>query len=197
MLNWAGSLTISSYLVIGEGWTAKKNSNFFLALKLHCSLGRFSLSAVKNRPLKLQCSLGTFHFECGWDTESAEKYTYVSLEPGFQSTQIAMFPGNVSVWVHKKTGHSNANHLYTGFGPWFGPDSIYILELGLDSGLIQFIYWIRALIRARFNLYTGFGPRFGPDSKIEKKWKLKNQKLVIAISTISMRRNMFFWWGRG
>ncbi len=25
---------------------------------------------------------------------------------------------------------------------------IYILDSGLDSGLIQFIYWIRALIRA-------------------------------------------------
>ena len=116
---------------------AKQSLNFFWALKLQRSLGRFSLSAVKNRPLKLQCSLGTSHFECGWDTESAEKYTYVSLEPGFQSTQIELFPGNSSVWVQKKTGHSNVNHLYTGFGPWFGPDSIYILDLGLNFGLIQ------------------------------------------------------------
>ena len=29
MLNWAGSLTISSYLVIGKGCTAKKKSSFF------------------------------------------------------------------------------------------------------------------------------------------------------------------------
>ncbi len=159
MLNWAGSLTLSGYLVVGKGWTANKKVQTFL---LHSNWtipweGSFGMGS------------GTGHSKCTipweWFILSAGEIRnllkhihikYVSLEPGFQPNE--QFPGNGSVWVQSKTGHSNANHLYTGFGPWFGPDSIYILDSGLDSGLIQFIYWIRALIRALFNLYTGFVP---------------------------------------
>ena len=186
MLNWAGSLTMSSYLVIGKGCPAKQSSNCFWALKLNCSLGRFSLSAVKNRPLKMQHTLGMFHFECGWDTESAENIHMYLWNQVFSPLKLQRSLGTLQFECRKKTGHSNANHLYTGFGPWFGSDSIYILELGLDSGLIQFIYWIRALLWVWFKVWN-----------IEnfKIWKLKNQELAIAISTISMRQNRFFGYG--
>ena len=124
MLNWAGSLTISSYLVIREGWTAKTKVQTFFGTQIatfpgnvafwvqwktghsNCNVPweRCILSAGEIRnllknihmylwnqvfsPLKLNCSLGRFSLS------AVEK----------KATQNATYPGNVSFWVRVRYG---------------------------------------------------------------------------------------------
>ena len=99
------------------------------------SLGMVHLSGGQGLATQMHDSLGLHHLSGGSDTESAEKYTFVSLEPGFHSPlKLQCSLGAFQFECRKK----QATQMQI----------IYILDSGLDSGLIQFIYWIRALIRA-------------------------------------------------
>ena len=145
MLNWAGSLTISSYLVIREGWTAKTTSSNF------CGHSNWTVPWegsvwVQSKKGHSKCNIP---WECfilsAGEIRNLLKNIHMYLwNQVFSPLKLNCSLGIVQFECRKK----QATQIQI----------IYILDSGLDSGLIQFIYWIRALIRAWYNLYTGFGP---------------------------------------